>query len=314
MNSATGRPIVVGTRGSNLALWQAEYVMGRLRARYPDRTFLLKPIQTRGDVDLRSPLAEIGARGVFVKEIESALLSGEIDLGVHSLKDLPSELHPRLTLAAVSPREDPRDVLISAGGLGLDALPSGARIGTGSPRRAAQLKAYRPDLAVQGLRGNVGTRVRKALEGGFDGVVLAAAGLRRLGLEAHVTEYLPLSIVLPAPGQGIVAVEARADDQEVLDIVAAADDPLSRLAARAERAFVQALGGGCTTPLGAFAWVEGDTLLLEGVLATPDGAKLLRERVEGGAAAPERIGEDLARLILAAGGPEILAELVGHYS
>ncbi len=309
MSNLKERPIVVGTRGSALARWQAEYVIQRLRAHHPDRRFVLKPLQTRGDVDRKSSLAEIGTRGIFVKEIQNALLSGEIDLGIHSLKDLPSETHPQLALAAAGPREDPRDALVSHTGLSLAELQPGARVGTGSPRRAAQLRAYRRDLAVENVRGNVDTRVRKALEGGFDGVVLAAAGLHRLGLESHIAEYLSLSIMLPAPCQGIVAVEARAGDGEMLAMAAAADDPSAHLAARAERAFVRALGGGCTTPLGAHAILEGGILRMEGLLATPDGTRLLREKVEGDAAFPERAGEDLAGRILAAGGRELLEEI-----
>lgn len=303
------RPIVIGTRGSALAVWQAEYVVQRLRAAHPDRQFVLQRIQTRGDVDLKSPLAEIGSTGVFVKEIESALLSGQIDVGVHSLKDLPSELDPRLELAATGPREDPRDALVSRERLSLAQLPKGARIGTSSPRRAAQLKALRPDLLVEDIRGNVDTRVRKALEGTLDAVVLAAAGLRRLGLEEHVTEYLPPSVMLPAPCQGIMGVEARAGDGDVLALSTAFDDPSARAAARAERAFVRALGGGCTTPLGAHAVIDGSALRIDGLLATPDGARLLRDTVEGDARSPEKAGEELAGRILAAGGREILAQI-----
>ena len=307
--ASTNRPIVIGTRGSALAVWQAEFVAQRLRAAHPERQFVLQHIQTRGDVDLKSPLAEIGSTGVFVKEIENALLSGQIDLGVHSLKDLPSELDPRLELAATGPREDPRDALVSRKEAPLTQLPNGARIGTSSPRRAAQLKAFRPDLVVEDVRGNVDTRVRKALGGTLDAVVLAAAGLRRLGLEGHVTEYLPPSVMLPAPCQGIMGVEARAGDDDVLALAAAFDDPSARVVARAERAFVKALGGGCTTPLGAHAVIEGATIHIDGLLATPDGARLLRDTVEGEARFPEKAGEELAGRILAAGGREILAQI-----
>lgn len=308
MANAT-RPIIIGTRGSALAVWQAEYVARQLRAAHPDTEFVLQRIQTRGDVDLKSPLAEIGSTGVFVKEIENALLSGQIDLGVHSLKDLPSELNSRLELVATGPREDPRDALVSREGVPLAQLPNGARVGTSSPRRAAQLKSLRPDLVVEDVRGNVDTRVRKALQGSLDAVVLAAAGLRRLGLEGHVTEYLSPSVMLPAPCQGIMGVEARAGDDDVLALAAAFNDPTARTAARAERAFVRALGGGCTTPLGAHAVVDGDALRIDGLLATPDGARLLREMVMGDKGFPEKAGEELAGRILAAGGREILAQI-----
>lgn len=310
MIDATGKPIVViGTRGSALALWQSEYVMRRLQALHSDHSFVLKRITTGGDLDQKSALAEIGTRGVFVKEIQSALLSGEIDLGIHSLKDLPSELDPRLVLAAFGPREDPRDALVSREMVPLSELPPGARVATGSPRRAVQLKLARPDLVIEDIRGNVDTRVRKVLRGDFDAVVLAAAGLRRLGLESHIAEYLPLSTMLPAPGQGIIAVEARAEEIAVLRIAAAVDDPDAHLAARAERAFVRALGGGCTIPLAAHATAEGGTLRIEGLLASPDGAILVRDRVDGDIAFPEFAGEQLADRIVASSGPELLDQL-----
>ncbi len=311
MIDEAGRIIVtIGTRGSALAMWQAEYVMRRLQALRSDRHFVLKAITTSGDVDQKSALAEIGTRGVFVKEIQSALLSRRIDLGVHSLKDLPSEMHPQLALPAFCPREDPRDALVTKDGRKLADLPSGARVGTGSPRRAAQLRVLRPDLAMEPIRGNVDTRVRKALRGDFDAVVLAAAGLRRLGLDGHIAEYLPLSEVIPAPGQGIVAVETRALDDELLAVVAGIDDPDARIAAMAERAFVRALGGGCTTPLAAHATIlNGGVLRIEGLLASPEGASMVRDVVDGDRDQPEAAGEELARRILAASGPELLAQL-----
>lgn len=301
--------IVIGTRSSALAMWQAEHTKAALEAAFPAKRFILKHVQTRGDLDHRSSLAEIGTRGVFVKEIENALLSGEIDLGVHSLKDLPSDLHPGLTLEAMSAREDPRDVLVSKGKLPLADLPKGGRIGTSSPRRAAQVSLLRPDLRTENIRGNVDTRVRKVMDGDYDATILAAAGLHRLGLVAQIAEYLPLSSMLPAPGQGIVAVETRADDEEIQQVVRAIDDSVAHLAARAERAFVRALGGGCTTPLGAYATIGGGTLEMRGMLATPDGRVLLREAVTGSATAPEHAGELLAERLLAAGGVEILKEI-----
>jgi hydroxymethylbilane synthase len=307
--SSTERTIVIGTRGSVLALWQAEWVARQLQERHPERRFVLRRIQTRGDVDQRSPLAQIGTQGVFVKEIESALVSREIDVGVHSLKDLPSELDVRLDLVATCSREDPRDALVSRAGFTLMRLPRGARIGTSSPRRAAQLRSFRPDLLAVDIRGNVDTRVRKVMAGDFDGAILAAAGLRRLGLEDRVTEYLSRSVMLPAPCQGIVGVESRAGDEEVMALAATIEHPAARMAAGAERAFVRALGGGCTTPLAAHAVVEGDTIRVDGLLATVDGTRVLRDSVEGDSRDPEKLGELLARRILAAGGTEILATL-----
>lgn len=312
MIDETGRPIVtIGTRGSALAMWQAEYVMRRLQSLRSDRHFVLSRITTSGDVDQKSALAEIGTRGVFVKEIQSALLSRRIDLGIHSLKDLPSDLTPQLMLPAFCPREDARDALVSREGLKLAELPPGSRVGTGSPRRAVQLKLLRPDLAIADIRGNVDTRVRKTLRGDYDAVVLAAAGLKRLGLDGHIAEYLPLSDMIPAPGQGIVAVEARAADDELLAVVDAIDDRDARIAAAAERAFVRALGGGCTTPLAAHAtMVNGGVLRIEGLLASPDGATMVRDVVEGDSDQPEAAGEELARRIIAAGGPDLLAQLL----
>ncbi|HEX9014604.1 MAG TPA: hydroxymethylbilane synthase [Chloroflexota bacterium] len=304
--------IVIGTRSSALAMWQAEYIKSALEAAHPDKKFLLKLVQTRGDLDHRSALAEIGTRGVFVKEIENALLSSEIDLGVHSLKDLPSDLHPGLEIPAVTSREDPRDVLVSRGRLSLADLPRGGKIGTSSPRRSAQITLLRPDLETENIRGNVDTRVRKVMDGAYDATVLAAAGLHRLGLTDKIAEYLPLSSMLPAPGQGIVAVETRADDDETRRLVQAVDDPTAHLAARAERAFVRRLGGGCTTPLGAHATVGGRTIEMRGMLATPDGRVMLREAVTGDAGAPEEAGELLAERILAAGGGEILKQIAGE--
>lgn len=305
------KPIVVGTRGSKLALWQAEYVVSNLRARHPDRRFEVKPISTRGDVAREVALSEVGTEGVFVREIQAALVSGEVDLAVHSLKDLPSETAPGIELVAVSPREDPRDVLLSRHRCPLAKLPPGARLGTGSPRRAAQLRAFRPDFVVESIRGNVDTRARKAREGDLDGVVLAAAGLRRLGLEDQIAEYLPLSVMLPAPGQGIIGIEARAGDAELLALGGAIDDWQTHLVARAERAFVWALGGGCTTPLGAHAGLQADAsqIRIEGLLASPDGRQTLREALVGSATAPEAVGEELARRLLAAGGDAILVRI-----
>lgn len=301
--------IVIGTRASPLATWQAEYVKRALEEAFPGREFVLKAVQTQGDVDRKAALAEIGTRGIFIKEIQDALLSGEIDLGVHSLKDLPSEAHPGLALAAVSSREDARDVLVSRGKLPLARLPRGGRVGTSSPRRAAQLRAVRPDLSTENIRGNVDTRVRKVTGGGYDATILAAAGLHRLALRDHIAEYLPFSTMMPAPCQGIIGVEARAGDREILEMGRRIDHETTHLAARAERAFVRALGGGCTTPLGAYAEVRGRTVEVSGVLATPDGRQLIRQAVTGEASTPEAAGELLARQIEASGGAAILATL-----
>ncbi len=309
MTDARDRPIVVGTRGSALALWQAEYIVSRLRSFHPQREFIIKPIHTGGDRNQRAALAAIGTRGIFVKEIENALLAGEIDLAIHSLKDLPSKVGDGLALAAVSPREDPRDVLVTRHRCSLQGLPANARVGTSSPRRAAQLRALRPDLVIENVRGNVDTRVRKALSAELDGVVLAAAGLHRLGLAGEISEYIDLSVMVPAPGQGIIAIEARADNQETMALAATTDDANSHAAALAERAFVRALGGGCFTPLGAYAVVRNGVLHLVGLLANPSGTTVLRLEIEGDASTPEPIGLALASRLKAAGGDRILAQI-----
>lgn len=309
MSQQDTRPFVVGTRGSALALWQAEYVVGRLRGRFPGRDFVIKTVHTRGDAVQSVSLAEIGTRGVFVKEIQSALLAGEIDLGVHSLKDLPSEVAPGLVLAATTPREDPRDALVSRHACGLADLPRGARLGTSSPRRAAQLRRLRADFVLDTIRGNVDTRVRKALNGEFDGVVLAAAGLHRLGMAEQVAEYLPFSTMVPAPGQGIIAVEAREGDAEALAVAAVVEDRPARLAAEAERAFVRALGGGCYTPLAAHATVRDGSIEMVGLLASPEGDTVVEAKISGDAGDPVALGTTLARQILAAGGEAIVQRL-----
>lgn len=300
---------MLGTRGSALALWQAEYVVGRLRSRFPERHFVIQIVHTRGDAVQSVSLAEIGTRGVFVKEIQSALLAGEIDFGVHSLKDLPSEEAPGLVLAATAPREDPRDALVSRHGRGLADLPHGARLGTSSPRRAAQLRRLRTDFVLDTIRGNVDTRVRKALNGEFDGVVLAAAGLRRLGMEDKVAEYIPLSSMVPAPCQGIVAVEAREGDAEALAVAAAVEDRSARLAAEAERAFVRALGGGCYTPLAAHATVLGSSMEMVGLLSSPEGDTVVEAKLSGDVGDPVALGATLAKQILANGGEAIVQRL-----
>lgn len=306
MSDSGKRTVVVGTRDSALAMWQAKHIANLLQVRFPARQFAIKTVQTRGDVVQSLALSEIGTRGVFVKEIQDQLLAGEIDLGVHSLKDLPSEDLPGTVLAAVSAREDPRDALITRHRCRLADLPLGARIGTSSPRRAAQLRALRPDLAIDTIRGNVDTRVRKALnQESFDGVVLAAAGLRRLGLEDAISEYLAVDTVIPAPGQGIVGVEARAGDEEVLAMAAAIDDPSARLAAEAERAFVRAIGGGCYTPLGVHAVIRAGVAHLMGVLASPTGDKVVRDQMAGDPRDAAALGGALAARLLAAGGAEL---------
>jgi len=305
------KEIVVGSRGSTLALWQTEYVIRRLQQLRPDLTFTTKRIKTEGDQSPDVPLAAVGSRGVFVKEIEAALLAGEIDMAVHSLKDLPSQTTAGLTLAAIPEREDARDVFISRHGCRLLDLPQGARVGTSSPRRAAQVLALRPDLQIVNLRGNVDTRLRKAETDAYDGVVVAAAGLRRLGYEDRVTEYLSFEVCLPAPGQGALAVETRAGDEEIVELVSPLDDAATRQAVAAERALILALGGGCQTPIGAYACVRESTLELAGVVASTDGRRIIRGRVIGDSADPLALGQELAGRLIANGAGDIIESTKG---
>ena len=298
--------VTVGTRGSALARCQTERVIELLTEAWPGLVCEATPIVTHGDRTQASgePLPEIGGKGLFTAELEEGLRSGEIDLAVHSLKDLPAEEAPGVTVGAVCLREDSRDCLVARDGLGLAQLPAGAVVGTSSLRRAAQLRALRPDLELRSIRGNVDTRVRKVHQGEFDAVVLAAAGVRRLGLEDAVTEWLPLETMLPAPGQGALAVQCRAGDAPLLTLLAAIDDPGTRAATGAERAFLRALGGGCTAPVGAYAEAVWPGLVrMETLVASPDGGDVVRVKGEG---EPEELGERLAREALGTGADSIL--------
>ncbi len=291
------KPVVVGTRGSRLALIQTDEVVRQLRGGNPQAEVEVRVIRTGGDRSSEAPISSLGL-GVFVKEIEEALLRGEIDMAVHSLKDLPSVLPEGLTLGALCRRADPRDVLVNRWDLPLAQLPPGARIGTSSPRRAALVLSQRPDLEVKSIRGNVDTRLKKAKGPDYDGAVLAAAGLQRLGLEAAVTEYLDTEQFVPAPGQGALAVEVRRDDEQVSALVGAVDHLPTRLAVTAERAFLERLGSGCQVPAAAYAQVDGDALTLHAVLASPDGRSLFRAKALGRASNPhEAAAEALRRLI-----------------
>jgi hydroxymethylbilane synthase len=271
-------------------LWQARWVQGRLE----DAELLT--IKTTGDRIASAALPLAAGKGLFTKEIEEALLDGRADVAVHSLKDLPTEMDPRLVIAAVPQREDPRDALV---GRTLPELRSGARVGTGSPRRAAQLLHLGRGLIVENIRGNVDTRLRKLDEGQYDAVVLAAAGLRRLGLADRIAEVLPVEVMCPAVGQGALAVQCRADDTATRRRLAALEDPAARAEVTAERALLAELGGGCRVPIGGCARVEGDWMHLSGVIASPDGAELVRVAVDGPAGDPEGLGRRAARRLLA---------------
>ena len=298
----------IGTRGSALALRQAELVAAGLRHAWPGLAVELVTIRTSGDRLPDANLAALGGKGRFVKEIEEALLEGRVEVAVHSLKDLPAARPPGLVLAAFPERDDPRDVLVTATGKHLADLPAGARVGTSSPRRRLQLLAARADLAPEPIRGNVDTRLRKLEERAYDAVILAAAGLRRLGLAPSGAVVLDPDAMLPAVGQGTLGVETRTDDGATRRHVAALDHAETRRASLAERAFLEAIGGSCTTPLAAYAQPRGDRLRLDAFLATPDGARVLRHGETGGAESPAELGRQVAGWMLARGAAEIVAE------
>lgn len=302
----------LGTRGSPLALRQARLVAEALGKHSPDLEVCFIPIKTSGDKLLDSPLAQAGGKGLFVKEIEEALLDSRIDLAVHSMKDLPAELPPGLRVGAVMLREDPCDALIARNDLHFADLPASARIGTSSLRRQVQFLHHRPDLQIVPLRGNVETRLKKLETLDLDAVVLAVAGLIRLGLQHRITERLHPELSLPAIGQGALAIEIREDDPRVAPIVGSIDHRETRLATAAERAFLRRLGGSCVTPVAAFGQIEGDSLVLTGMVASLDGKRMVKEVLRGEASTPDTVGQALAEALLAAGADEILRE-IGPY-
>ncbi|MEE8419193.1 MAG: hydroxymethylbilane synthase [Dehalococcoidales bacterium] len=293
------KKIILGSRGSRLAMIQAESIAAGIREASPATEVEVHRIITRGDRNRHIPLENAAGIGIFVKEIEEALLDGRIDLAVHSLKDMPTELPEGLIIAAITERLDPADVLITRGDK-LDELPPGARIGTGSPRRSAQVTGYRTDLKTVSIRGNVDTRIGKVTSREVDGVILAAAAMKRLGWEDRITEYLPVEHFLPAVGQGALAIETRTEE-EIIKIVALLNHQPSRQRVTAERAFLRALGGGCQAPIAALATVNGDTLKLEGMTVNPATNRMLRGTEEGDPISPEAPGEKLAERLLAEG-------------
>jgi len=308
----TRSSLVVGTRGSRLAVWQAEWVQARLKELAPGLTVTLQRIKTSGDMILDVPLAVIGGKGLFVKEIEEALLRGEIDLAVHSMKDVPTVLPDGLDIVCVPAREDPRDVLVSRDSCSLDQLPKGSRVGTSSLRRQAQLLHYRLDLRIELLRGNLDTRLRKLHNGEYDAIVLAAAGLSRMGWSNKVTEYLPPEVSLPAIGQGALALEGRCKDRFAQALVEKLEHGPTRTAVTAERALLERLEGGCQVPIAAHATVKGDTLIMDGLIASVDGRQLIRDTIQGPASEARGLGKQLAEKLLAQGGNVILNEIYGN--
>jgi hydroxymethylbilane synthase len=309
--------IVIGTRGSKLAIWQAEWVKTELERLYPGLVVELNRIKTTGDKILDVPLAKVGGKGLFVKEIEDALLKGEADIAVHSLKDVPTDFPAGLHLPVICRREDPRDALISNQQSAISSfkdLRQGAVVGTSSLRRSCQLLNARPDLKIEQLRGNLDTRLRKLDEGLFDAIILAAAGVKRLGLTGRISEILEPGICLPAIGQGAIGIECRIDD-EINNLIAALNDPATSVCVRTERAFLRKLEGGCQVPIAAYARLApgsgSEILVMEGLVGSLSGDVIIREKIEGQAGEAEVLGIRLAEKILARGGKKILDEVYG---
>jgi len=304
------QPFRIGTRGSKLALWQADHVSQLITAENHGLNIEIRIIKTTGDAVLDSPLSEIGGKGVFVKEIEEALLSEEIDIAVHSMKDVPTVLPNGLFIGAVAKRHDPRDALISKSGLPLAQLPEGSRVGTGSLRRSTQLLKYNSNLEIVSIRGNVDTRIRKLKDGkDYDAIVLAVAGLERMGLGGEITEIISPDIMLPAPGQGMIAIECRQNDRNTIDILNAVNHSETEYQARAERAFLLRLGGDCNVPAGCHAEIQDHKVILTGIVSSPDGKTTVRKDVRGSLAEAQNLGVKLADAILESGGNEILKQL-----
>lgn len=301
--------LTIGTRGSQLALWQTNWVKSEIENRHPEIKVIIQVISTKGDRVLDVSLPKLGeqGKGLFTKELEDAILERRVDLAVHSLKDLPTELPAGLRIAAICEREDVRDALVAKAGIdSLKQLPQQALVGTSSLRRQAQLRAVRPDLVIEPIRGNVDTRLRKLAEGQYSAIVLAAAGLRRLGYGDQITEYLNHELMLPAVGQGALAIETRDADENVEKIVGELNHEATSLACAAERAFLKGLGGGCLVPIAAFASIQNETLALDGLVASTDGKSILRERQSGAADNAVEIGVHLANVLLSRGADKIL--------
>jgi hydroxymethylbilane synthase len=298
--------IKIGTRGSSLAVTQANLVADLIKKERPDVNIEIRIIKTSGDIMQDVSLLKIGGKGVFVKEIEDALLSSTIDLAVHSMKDAPTETPAGLAFAAVLPREDVRDILVSRGNKKIEQMRKGAKIGTGSLRRSSQLLAFMPDLNIVPLRGNLDTRLRKIETENLDGVILAAAGIKRMGLAAQITQYLPLEMMLPAAGQGALGLEIRADDDRMKQLLTKINHAPTYMEILAERSFLHHLGGGCLLPIAALGKLAGDKLSLEGLVAAPRGSTIIRDMVRGTVFEAEELGKNLAEIILERGGKKLL--------
>lgn len=302
--------LIIGTRQSLLALWQSNHIASLLRKQYPDCQVTLKKVVTKGDRILDVPLAQIGGKGLFTKEIETELLDGTVDLAVHSLKDMPTVLPEGLCLTAITTRANVGDAFVSNKYASFSELPQGAVLGTSSLRRKAQLLAVRPDLKIVDLRGNVDTRLRKLDEGQMDAIILAAAGLERLGHADRIREIIPTTVCLPAVGQGALAIECRSDNKEVRDMLAFLNDLPTKQATDAERAFLGLIEGGCQVPIGVHAEVENDNVKIEAVIASLNGSKVLRNNITGPAVNAAELGRKLGQQMLAEGGEQILADIL----
>lgn len=308
----TKRKIIIATRGSKLALWQAEWVKSLLKGIDPEFDIELNKIKTTGDKILDVPLAQVGGKGLFVKEIEEAMLRGEADLAVHSMKDVPTDLPEGLHLSAITKREDPRDAFIAGKDIkSFEDLPQGANVGTSSLRRICQLLNKRPDLRITQLRGNVDTRLRKLAEGEFDAIILATAGVKRLGFADRITEKLPIEISLPAIGQGAVGIECRVDDDFMNGLLAKLNHDETSVCVRAERAFLKKLEGGCQVPIAAYAQLKDGRVVISGLVGSLKGETLIRDSLEGAPEDAESLGITVAENLLAKGAKEILDEVYG---
>jgi hydroxymethylbilane synthase len=298
--------IKIGTRGSKLALAQTNTALENLKKVAPEITAEISIIKTSGDIMQDVSLLKIGGQGAFVKEIEEALLAGTVDLAVHSMKDVPGETPDDLTFAAILPREDVRDILVSRGNIKLEFMPRGAKIGTGSLRRGAQIQALLPDVEIVPLRGNIDTRLKKIETENLTGIILAAAGMKRLGYAQKIAQYLPVEFMLPAVGQGAVGLQIRKADSELAEIIAKLNHAPTAVEITAERAYLKALGGGCRLPIAAYGKLEGDKLSLEGLVAAPNGASVIRDKIRGAVEEAEELGTKLADIIMAKGGKKLL--------
>jgi len=303
----------IATRQSPLALWQAEYVKARLLELHPQLQVELVKMVTQGDKILDTPLAKVGGKGLFVKELETGLLNGDADIAVHSMKDVPVEFPDGLFLAVICPRENPFDAFVSNQYTNIENLPQGAKVGTSSMRRACQLRAWRSDLEILDLRGNVNTRLRKLDEGQYDAIILACAGLIRLGFADRIKQQIPDSISLPAIGQGAVGIEAREGDERILKLIAPLNDEDTAVRVRAERAMNHRLEGGCQVPIGGFATLTGDQVYMRGLVGRPDGSRIVRGEIRGSRDQVESMGRQLAEQLLAQGADKILADVYGNH-